>query len=482
MDVNGSRFHLLLGPADWGSCTDEDGDPLGTLWATGAAAPVVWTDADEVALPASVFRFPAARGDAPPALSDRRGAGRDRYGNWYWIGPGARGVLVGSAGDGSVSQFWPGHGECPPPPAAPGAFGPPADAPPPAPAQPLRGAAVTEDHRLVVGTLAPGGLLVFDLLTGGPPAVHVWPAGVPFAPWDIAPRPGGGVFVLDRDARAVWELDRRLQLVAPPPGVAPPGAFGPGAGAPAPPPAPVTVGLDAIAVEAVPDGGFLVLYRGTARSLVRLFRDGAPVGPLAPVADVAQGLDVVAHDFALAGGVLYVADRAGNQSYAFTLAPGPALTLVTRFFPMRRFGGKGLVAAGDTVYYDVGDELWAPLVCQPRAGYAESGTLVTPGVDGGEPACVWHRLLVDAWLPPGTGLHVWSRAADEADALPAMPWQPEPDPLARPDGPEVPFAATGAYTTTELLFQRAVGRHLQVRLELYGDGRARTAGVARPSP
>ena len=37
MNVNGSRFHLLLGLGDWGRCLDGDGAPRGHLVVAGTA-------------------------------------------------------------------------------------------------------------------------------------------------------------------------------------------------------------------------------------------------------------------------------------------------------------------------------------------------------------------------------------------------------------------------------------------------------------
>ena len=68
-----------------------------------------------------------------------------------------------SKASGASSQFWP-VAECQPAPKA-GEFAP---ATPQASApMALAGLAVTEDHYLLVGTLQPAGLLVFDLFGGG---------------------------------------------------------------------------------------------------------------------------------------------------------------------------------------------------------------------------------------------------------------------------------------------------------------------------
>lgn len=472
MDVNGTRFHLLLGHDDWARCTDERGRTLDHAWSDAAHPPALAWNAwlRELTLQPEVFEFPAGAGDVAPRLDDRRGAGRDVFGNWYTIAPDGRSILVTSAGDGSIATFWPGDETCAEPLPRLGTFAPAAPVTVP-PAGRLSGAAVTTDHFLAVGTLDPPGLLVFDLETGGPPLQLPWPA-TPFAPFDLAARPGGGVFVLDRDNALAWELDRHFHVesrpVSPP---AEPFAFAPVSGA-APDVAPplteasavALAGGDPIAIEAAPGGGFLVL--DGAASLVTYYKDGAQVG--AP-----ELIGVDGFDLAVAGTTAYVVDVRGNQSYAFDLTvgdAGPSLQMELQYFPMRRFGGKGLVAAGGRAYYDFGDR-WIPLVRQPRSRYVETGTLVTPVLDGAEPGCVWHRLLVDAALPPGSSLAVWSRAADEEAALELGPWRPEPAPRARTSGAEIPFVDLGPYATQELLFQAAVGRYLQVKLELVGDGR-----------
>jgi phage tail-like protein len=479
MDVNGTRFKLLLDEPNWAACTDLQGRTLARLWAgrvRNVDPQVIWDGARrELTLRKGVFEFPAGVLDRPPRLIDRRGAGADVFGNWYWIGPDARTILVESAGAGSTTQFWPGHADCPPEPARLGVFSPAQPAEPNL-AQQYVGAAVTENHFLVAGTLDPPGLAVFDLLTGGPPLRLPWPAGVDFRPYDLSARPGGGVFVLD-EQHNVWELDRTFHIVpatAPSVESPPGGAFEPAA-APGSTVNATHVGGNPIAVEPAPSGGFLVLDRGAgSHSLVSYYRDGAKVGIAAPLRDPGAELEVVGHDMALVGDTLYVADSAGNQSYAFALelhTGGPKLSLVTSYFPMRLFGGKGIVAANGEVWYDFGDG-WIPLVAQPRSRYVENGALRTPVFDGGEPGCVWHRLTIDAVLPPDTSFEVASIAADDEDALALGEWTSEPAPIPRRTGAEVPFVDLGPYQTYELLFQRAQGRYLQVQLTLRGDGRS----------
>jgi phage tail-like protein len=466
MDVNGSRFALVLGKDDWLRCHRQRVD--------------YDEQRDELTLRPDVFRFPSSPQTRPPQRSDRRGAGADVFGNWYWIGADARTILVTSVGDGSTGQFWPGP-DAAPSDARLGTFGDLTPAPAIAP-QLLSGAAVTDDHYLAVGTRDPDGLLIFDLQGGGAPLHLPWPGLHAF---DIVRRPGGGVFVLDADARLAWELDRRFKVVpTTAPATAAPPTFAPLGGAPPAAPAPLdqaqatALAGDPIAIEPAPGGGMLVLDAnpGHPHSLVALYREGALVGT-APTKSDDPDVTTSGHDMALVGATLFVADSAGDQSYAFTLstdANGLRLTLVPRYHPMRLFGGKGIVATSTGAWYDCEDR-WVPLADQSRARHAEHGVIVTRAFDAGEPGCVWHRLMLDARLPLGASLRVWSAAGDEPDALDALApssWCPEPTPQRRRGGPEVPFAVIGEYDTFELLFQRARGRFLKLRIELVGDGRA----------
>jgi phage tail-like protein len=108
---------------------------------------------------------------------------------------------------------------------------------------------------------------------------------------------------------------------------------------------------------------------------------------------------------------------------------------------------------------------------QPRARYIESATVVTPLLDSGEAGCTWHRALLDAVVPTGSAIAIWSAAADDMSALVAPSWRPEPQPRPRSGGPELPFVERGRYDTHELLFQKAKGRYLKLRIDLLGDSR-----------
>jgi phage tail-like protein len=490
MDVNGTSFHLLLGERDWAACRDESGAPV---WSRGEDAPTEWNaDCAEITLRPLPFVFPSPNHDRVPASTDRRGADADRFGNVYWIDEPQTGVVARSVGTGRATPFWSSAdpAACPPP-RLHGSFGPSA-ALPSGPLS-LAGLAVTEDHYLVIGCRSPAGLLCFDLIAGGPPTHFAGPTAS-FEPVDIARRPGGGVWVLDargrvpRDPRPhlVWELERDFRVrTAPRPPVPPaPGAFLPAGAAiatPSPSAARTVTEEDAFAVHGEPlaiaafAGGFVILERAASEpsSRLELYRERGQPPLAAPTAG--RGIASHGHDMTVRDGVAYVADDHGNQAFAFVLSAGEGTfeaALRPVYFPMRLFAGKGLVAGPEHVLYDFVDG-WIPLVHQPRARHVETAVVVTPVFDGRQPGCVWHRLFLDGCLEPGTTVTVWSAAADDPAALTEPEWLREPAPRARAGGIELPFAeALAGYDTHELLFQDAVGRHLRVKLELRGDGRA----------
>src|SRR3954469_16912196 len=111
MDVNGTRFHLLLGLDDWARCTDDGSVPLRLVPGPGDGSPLRWDPArGEITLRPKLMPFRAGAGDTAPTLEQRRGAGRDRSGNWYWIDESVRAIRVRSVGSGLTSAFWPPQG------------------------------------------------------------------------------------------------------------------------------------------------------------------------------------------------------------------------------------------------------------------------------------------------------------------------------------------------------------------------------------
>lgn len=528
MDANGTRFHLLLGRDDWAQCTVDTpsgAKSLKELWellpAQGGSGFSWNEERNELTLEPRLFKFTAAPKDTFPLLENRRGAGRDVFGNWYWIDETSLKLHVRSIGSGEVTDFWPldqahSHGK------QSGDFEPLVDEQPATPLK-LSGLAVTEDHYLVVGVTEPAGLLIFDLHTGGDPQQVFWPEGIAFAPFDMAPRPGGGVFILDRTHSAYWALDRHFNVIGPEDdgetllAEAHSDDFQPVDESEVRSTkrrvfpksfsllqSPVAL-TDAIAIEALPDGTVLILDHDPGPRFSQIFRyrfaqqlddQISTEAILSLIEEDAQiEFTLVGYDFAVVTERLYVVAADGNQSYAFRLClrdEKVELQPLAEYLPMRLFGGKALAGTSTGAYYDFAED-WIPLVQQRRPRYVAEATLETPlktaldkpYFDSGEPDCIWHRIMLDAHIPPGTTIEIWSRAANEEIDLPLLPWQREPTPYLRGDGSELPFLRASQSTTCagvqkqkigtgtwELLFQRARGRFLQLRIRLKGDERS----------
>jgi phage tail-like protein len=533
-----------MGRDDWGNCT-VGGSRLGDVWSSSPPheldAGLMWQSAQyELTLQAQLFEFDTGQGNIAPAFDRRRGAARDRYGNWYWIDEDGKRIRVNSEGTGNTTDFWPdARAACRREEieSAAGEFQP-RTTPPPLPGA-LSGLSVTTDHYLVVGTLEPKGLLVFDLHAGGAPQQLLWPADVAFEPFDMDARPRGGVLILDRANRCYWAIDRRFNVINLP---APSLPLAPHAAAndetefrpreaqqtpalvPCAPPSPINAGMaarlnanDPVAIAALPDGSLLILdYQpGQNFSAIRHYLGGDELGQavltdaMLPLIEQPEraNFSLVGYDMAFVPAHqttdaslpdrLYVVGPKGEQAFAFNITWAQAsqpdagqLTLdpVAAYLPMRLFGGKGLSATSTDVFYDFADR-WIPLVEQRRPRYVAEATLETPldplhVFDSLEPDCVWHRLLIDACIPPETKVEVWSRAANDLAELATARWLKEPSLYLRGDGSELPFAPGQLRTgderaqtrakgsgTWELLFQRARGRYLQLQLHVVGSVR-----------
>ena len=546
MDIQGSQFHLLNGQGDWGRCTDATtGLTLATAWdedsvAGPSAAPFDFEYNDRLGalrLRHDLPLFSRAGRTTPIDPSARRGAGRDAYGNWYWIGDDQASISWRPVDDDTSALWWPA--------APPTGSGATASQPVFAMCQPappagltLAGLAVTTSHYLAAGYTAAGqqGLLLFDLQAGGPPQRLLWPA--PFSPFDLADTPDGGLLVLDRQNAAYFQLDEHFRLRGEV--TVTPGPFAPAAGGPPErrygPVAPVATALfagsppgpvDAVSIEPGPDPGTaLILESDPARgySVVHLFgpagwqwstslADALEVIDPADPTDTPQLYSLLGIDFAyltaaaatgpLPPPMLYIADAEGKQVVAFTLDPASGeLTPQPDFLPMRRWDGKALVRAGQGAWYDFGDR-WVPLEVFTECRFQPTGVLVTPAsfatgpaglpglsglpFDSQVPGCVWHRLLLDAQVPTGTSVAIAARAADDPVLLEQSPWLPQPVPYQRGDGAELPWydpwadqrAADGSLPagtgTYELLFQQVTGRYLQVQVTLQTGGRTSPA-------
>ncbi len=530
MDANQTRFQLVFGEADWFG----DG-----VTSPPSDAALEWRKSDAtVGLPQKVYVYPVAPGTPSLTAADRRGAGQDRFGNYYWVSPARDEILFLGQGQQQAQHFWSASDLAGSPAANTfGVFSP--VVPAAAATYTMGGLTVTTDHYLLVGLMQPAGLLLFDLYTGAEPLEFLWPAGIRFAPFALAASPHGGAWILDRANRCYWGIDPYFQVLAPPAATvaaAHAGSFQPSSGAAMQPPQcdssegvaadqamPIAADFP-IGITALPDGSVLILDSPEALGYSRIYHYrlrqmlGQPV-PLNQL-DLAEppAYSLLGQDLAFisatppaagcscntAGGpsntsdssvtgTLYVADTRGAQTFAFNYSTSNntwAQEPIPQFLPMLRFGGKGLVSGPSGVSYDF-DQRWTPLAPQPIARFAELGMWQLPqrdsdleplaalrAFDGQEPGCVWHRLMIDGTIPPGTQLLVQSRAADSKALVSNASWNTEPLPYLRFTGSELPYyqpaldcssAQTG---TWELLFQAARGRYLQLQLTFSGNGRS----------
>ncbi len=540
MNVNGARFQLLLGRADWGRCLDGDGPAATELhhfWSDSASpvlgmppqAPAWDGTRHELTLQALPIDLQATATEAAFTRQSRRGAAADRHGNVYRVADDGRTLRVMSAGSGNDSGFWPV--------AEPGrslraAFQTHV-VPPPSVDESYLGLVVTADDYLVVayqrGT-DQRGLLSFDLIAGGPPNDTAWPAAIPTTPFDLCARQGGGLWLLDRDRKRLWELDCTLAVVRSGQALAElaaeePDDFQPLEGLPRTRPAErFPQGLDLaaspvncfepIAIDSLPDGSLLLLDRDDALLRSRVLRlqrhDDAWSAQASPWLDA---LPAPAHDLLYAAVPsfqqdtpplrLLITTTIGNQAHAFAVVisdTGFQLRAAPELYPLRRHAGRALVAVRGRAFYDSGSTqpVWTPVVQQPRSRHASQAVLVTPVFDSAELGTVWDKLLIDAGIPADTELLVESRAGDEIDISGTRQvigsWSPEPTLRLRSEGPELPWLRREAARATrrdsgsgtwELLLQSTHGRYAQLRLTLKsgnGTGTPRLRALRLWSP
>jgi phage tail-like protein len=514
-DVNETRYHLVLGAADWHRSQSD-----------GAAQWEYDSTWQGIQLQSEVFTFQTQGTASPLDPLQRRDSDRDPYGHRYWIDAGGTQIWVQWAKAQTAAVLFP----VPPVPCAPdptGAFQP--AAPPPATnPEPLAGLAVLPEGYLVVGSPTTGTLLAFDLyaLDGGWLRVPIAPGLTPRPePFDLAASPQGGLLVLDRTHRTVWAFNRYLRPVPVPAtllGALTP--FQPQVGGPRRLAPTTTVNprpldgatVNPIAIAPLPDGAFWILDQPATGASVLWYYPADGTTPqalplltanLIKPGDADLNLtEIRGYDLAYlphlanppaALGTLFLAEIAGNQAFALqvvSLAP-LTLRLERRYYPLRHFSPVSLItdrAAGEVFYQQPGVPTtpprprWLPIKALPRQRYKTEATLLPSfwdGTfqpwDGKEPNCVWHRLCLDACIPPETRVTVEARASDRPEELTWATWQEQPRLYRRPST-EVPYSPLWSPTeltdphtgTWELLFQGLQGRYLEIRLTLQGNGRS----------
>lgn len=516
MDVNGTRFHMLLGESNWSNCTSLDGSPVRSI---STDSPVKSPDfswdehKNELMLQPEVFLFTQQTTPQHPLDidKDRRGVGVDQFKNIYWIDESKNELKVLSSGSGEVSHFWSSEDgkQCA---SQSGEFLPSRSSSTVAPLT-LSGLTVTHDHYLVVGVQEPKGILVFDLYTPGNPRQWLWPVDVDFSPFDIEARPQGGVWILDRLHRRVWELNRLFNIISH--NASPPTEtktdFHPldiekstTTKSIITPELSVDMSLllttdNPLAIAALSNDSFLILQQPATDEFSQIAHYRFDTGLLETVSTdvmvdhlgtqnsfVLRAYDFVSiSDNEVLGSsatTLYIIDADGNQSFKFNYqidSDGvPKLDAEADFLPMRFFAGKGLASLKNQPYYDFGSG-WIPLKEQRRPQYPEQANLITKIFDGRETDCIWHRFLIDAVIPPDCQVQIYSRAANDltqlSDSQTVLKWDKEPLLYRRENGSEIAYEPTPKRNnegTWELLFQKLYGRYAQIKISIISDQRS----------
>ncbi|HEX6038198.1 phage tail protein [Longimicrobium sp.] len=487
MDANGQRTWLLA---------DE------TQWHRGAG--IHW-DAARRSLRLSSRRTRAPR--TLPADENRAGwkaleqrahtlldavpDARDAHGTWARWEPGARRIVVGGAQPGiqPLMKLW-------------------------APHVTATDLAVGFDGVLYVA--ADGEILVRDP-RGRMKSERVHRLG--FSAWRVAPDPAGGAWALDRAGRALAHTEGQLWPDRPW-HTYDGDVFRPDPENPRPPHLRLVAGLtwdgeaeEAAGIAASPGGRVALLFWRKADGLAVLrFLDGDSLsGPvLLDRAYFAYSLAWLSEDRIA---VLVPQEKPESEALAYDVpgadalpaadASAAVLQQVGDVYPLRGFAeGPFIHAPAVPPHYSTYQQPGSrPLHRLSLPGFAPRGEAMNlEAVDSGVAGTVWHRLFVEAALPPRCGivLHLaatetYSTPADDAEWFAHRFGDAEADDAGAPRGAwmpvrsEIPFHPgllkaepqrdrAGVFTALVQRGGRRVralrGRYLWVRAELTGDGLA----------
>lgn len=232
--------------------------------------------------------------------------------------------------------------------------------------------------------------------------------------------------------------------------------------------------VEATRVATAPDGTILVLWHRADLPPLVADSDGHPV------VEVPGAVDLVAR----ADGTLAVACRPGLPLRRFAPLDGAALTQgVVELDPLAQPGFDG----GSV------EESYGRLCCTaargiawtggPSVRYLAAGKVVTYRLDSGAYRTRWGRVLLDACLPPGTGVTVRSLTTDDddvADPVASAPPARGGITVRRPDlTPPLPGAAAltqASAADAAPLFRRPTGRE-QPWAQIPADDRFETYEV-----
>lgn len=252
-----------------------------------------------------------------------------------------------------------------------------------------------------------------------------------------------------------------------------------------------SIGLaDVVAMTFALDGTLIVAQQGQPR-LLRFDPSGAQLTPFAPELPAKTKIERLG---AGNDGTIFLA-TAGEQAGTYHLwrarRGDPAFVSTSLAAVAAARTQTGLVNATEKSFCIVrasdqrccwsrdGEPLDPANVTMPSSpGYAALGQLLTGPIDSGIPRCIWHRVRIDADIPPGTSVTLAVASAESpssanAQGQNAPPWGSFPSGVPHPlDWQEV---ASG----TDFLIRQPAGRFLYLRLRVESPDGSATPRVRR---
>ena len=358
---------------------------------------------------------------------------------------------------------------------------------------------------------------------------HRWPPTEPeaetleeknFRAWRLAAAPGGGVWALDREGKRLAKVEG-LPLRERPFAEYSPGTFRPCVENPDPPRLHVLTKAawpadeEAVAISASPQGTLSLLsWVKDENPRLRMLADNGAFGPATSLKEIRfpfslawAGEDLVA--VLLAGDKIF-ADASEAPVYRISEKEGGARDVATAsaalpvgdVYPLRgHSGGPFLHSPRLPAHYPTreGD---APLHHLSLPSFAAEGEASNRTLfDSGSADTEWHRLYLEAAIPPHCGVRVYLAASDvasapdaeeawhehrfgeafahvEADGVPRGAWVKHPSEIPFHEGLLACPSVTNQNGLFTALIQRAGrrvrtlrGRYLWMRVLLSGDGR-----------